>query len=402
MGNKKKTNHKAPANRSHLLSLPTINPEFDPCILDLTPKFNNEPEGEYDLSPEIQKAGLKLRRTLKNDEIAVREEKIVEQEEEIAEQQNRLVERELKLQAHKKKYSILKSPYEQSLPNADSCDALREENETLMKEKDDLLERLYVPEIDGINKNADTERLEYWLEERDTLAEKFSQQHECAGLEKENEVLSTRLAEGSAEIGKCWQDIGGKYEEIERLEEYSANFARAEYINLEIEHEDLKLKYEKLEQIMEGKKRLSKAMKRNRNLLAKEELQTKIAYLEGHIRDLKTLGEHTESLVKIGAAIQMRYMKLEKVNHLGTAGRLDRWVVEAGNNAAHEEMGQLIGPYPMQVLEVWQTLGMWSIPFMDSAVTRTTLLDIICVNPASLGQKSTSSTILRKQPFTGR
>lgn len=114
--------------------------------------------------------------TLKNDEIAVREEKIVEQEEEIAEQQNRLVERELKLQAHKKKYSILKSPYEQSLPNADSCDALREENETLMKEKDDLLERLYVPEIDGINKNADTERLEYWLEERDTLAEKFSQQ----------------------------------------------------------------------------------------------------------------------------------------------------------------------------------------------------------------------------------
>lgn len=62
MGNKKKTNHKAPANRSHLLSLPTINPEFDPCILDLTPKFNNEPEGEYDLSPEIQKAGLKLRR----------------------------------------------------------------------------------------------------------------------------------------------------------------------------------------------------------------------------------------------------------------------------------------------------------------------------------------------------
>lgn len=61
------------------------------------------------------------------------------------------------------------------------------------------------------------------------------------------------------------------------------------------------------------------------------------------------------------------------MDRLGIARRLDRWVVEVGNNAAHEEnVAAKIGPYFIQVFEVWQILGVWSIQFMDSAVTRTT------------------------------
>lgn len=241
-----------------------------------------------------------------------------------------------------------------------------------MQEKEDLQERLHKAEMEGISKDADIERLEYWLEERVTTTEQASQQQfdelqekydvlkglyekslrstsECARLEKEKQVLVTRLAEVEAEVGKCWQKITEKDEEIDRLEGYNANVASAEYDYLDMEYEDLKAKYEKLEQRMEGesdtgsgspstmKKRLPKAAKKNKNLLAKkEELEKQVDCLELQIKGLKDLKEHREPLVKVGAAIRML---LEKANRLGVSGRLDRWVIEAGNNAAHAENG---------------------------------------------------------------
>ncbi|KUJ18382.1 uncharacterized protein LY89DRAFT_47189 [Mollisia scopiformis] len=90
----------------------------------------------------------------------------------------------------------------------------------------------------------------------------------------------------------------------------------------------------------ETRKRFSKAVKKNRNLLAKkEELRSQVGCLEEQIKELKSEAEKRDPLVKAGAAVRMRYLELEKVDRLGNIGRLDRRVIEAGNIAAHAENG---------------------------------------------------------------
>ncbi|CZR53069.1 uncharacterized protein PAC_02947 [Phialocephala subalpina] len=348
MGKKNKTKAKLPASRFHLLSTTVINPQIDHCIPDLTPEINNEPEGEYELSEEAQEAAIEF-------------QKVTDGMNSIFGRLSRQVET---LKRENEKYKALHrcegrrdfSPKGEDIRVGEQAARTRtgppssgeeiqhlkisiraefakcrklccpeEENKKLVEENKDLQERLDEAEGHGINKDVDIERLQYWLEERgaatkqatcDYLYRKTlrSTSDLCGRLEKENEILVARLVEIQAEIGNS-----GRIWEKNSMES-ETNISN--------------------ESSSDTKKRLSKAAKKNKNLLAKkEELGKQIACLEGQIRDLKTKEEQTEPLVKIGAAIRMRYMELEKVDRLGVSGRLDRWVIEAGNNAAHAENG---------------------------------------------------------------
>lgn len=275
------------------------------------------------------------------------------------------------LESKENRYNTLKVRYEQSLKTLQGQEHWRKQNEALLAEKNMLQQELNEAETEGIMKDADIERLEYWVEEYreadknktcDCKGEdgKLQKKHnrlkalyeralrdmtDHVKLQDQNEALSRRVSEAEA-------DIAYKELEIERLEESGSPCECLLYNTLKDEHDSLQLKYGKLEQSMDDesedsttsisntRKRLSKAAKKNRNLLAiKEGLKAQVSCLEGQVQILKSEAEEKAALVKVGAAIRLRYLELEKVDRLGITGRLDRSVIEAGNDAAHTENG---------------------------------------------------------------